>query len=124
MADVVHDRLLADVDWRPTYINSLTASTPGAIRTPIHFPSDQECLANISTTVGKSDLREVTYCRITNTLELTRGFVSENLVPSLSAEAHVVSEPFVPPLDGGGDFKDWGDAAVAAGGKVVEVSSH
>ena len=39
MADVIHDRLLNDVDWKPTYINSLTASTPACIRTPIHFPT-------------------------------------------------------------------------------------
>ena len=32
MADVIHDRLLAQIDWNPTRINSLTASTPAAIR--------------------------------------------------------------------------------------------
>ena len=44
MADVVHDRLLEQIDWTPTQINSLTASTPAAIRTPIHFSSDRLCL--------------------------------------------------------------------------------
>ena len=39
MADVVSDRLLAKIDWNPTRINSLTASTPAAIRTPVHFPT-------------------------------------------------------------------------------------
>lgn len=124
MADVVHDRLVADVDWRPTQINSLTASTPAAIRTPIHFPSDEECLTKISPTVGKTDLTQVTYCRIVNTLELTNLFVSETLVPSLHPEAHVVSEPFPPPYDRQGNFADWNEAAVAAGGKAVEMSSH
>ncbi|MBV9156622.1 MAG: hypothetical protein JO097_10195, partial [Acidobacteriaceae bacterium] len=28
LADVIHDRLLEEVDWKPTIINSLTASTP------------------------------------------------------------------------------------------------
>ncbi|MBV9083238.1 MAG: DUF2088 domain-containing protein, partial [Acidobacteriaceae bacterium] len=56
MADVVHDRLVNDIDWKPTYINSLTASTPAAIRTPIHFPSDREALSRIAPTVGKIDL--------------------------------------------------------------------
>ena len=46
MADVVHDRLLEQIDWTPTQINSLTASTPAAIRTPIHFSSDRLCLQN------------------------------------------------------------------------------
>jgi hypothetical protein len=124
MADVVHDRLLDDIDWRPTYINSLTASTPAAIRTPIHFSSDEECLDRISRTVGKADQATVTYCRIKNSLELTHGFVSENLVQDLNPEAHVVSDPFVVPFDRNRDFADWAEAAVAAGGKTVEVSSH
>lgn len=124
MADVVHDRLVADVDWRPTQINSLTASTPAAIRTPIHFPSDRECLTKISPTVGKNNLDEVTYCRIVNTLELIRLYVSENLVPSLYSEAHPISEPFRPPFTSKGDFGDWADAAVKAGGVAVEMSSH
>jgi hypothetical protein len=124
MADVVHDRLVADIDWRPTQLNSLTASTPAAIRTPIHFSSDRECLEKIAPTVGKLDLNTVTYCRVRNTLELLQGFVSESLAPTLFPAAHIVSEPFAPPLDSNGDFADWEEAAVAAGGKNVEVSAH
>ena len=54
MADVVHDRLLAKIDWDATLVNSLTANTPTAIRTPIHFPTDRECLERISTRGGPS----------------------------------------------------------------------
>ena len=107
MADVIHDRLLNDVDWKPTYINSLTASTPAAIRTPIHFPSDIEALTNIAPTVGKIDLSEVTYCRIRNTLELVHFAVSENLIPTLSSNVEVLCEPFEAPLDAAGDLKDF-----------------
>ena len=46
MADVIHDRLLKVIDWTPTQINSLTASTPAAIRTPAHFSTDAMCLEN------------------------------------------------------------------------------
>ena len=56
MADVVSDRLVNNVNWHPTHINSLTASSPQAARTPIHFPTDRECLERISPTVGKLDL--------------------------------------------------------------------
>ena len=41
MADVVTDRLVERINWEPTWINSLTANTPAAIRTPIHFPTDR-----------------------------------------------------------------------------------
>ncbi len=78
MADVVTDRLVDRIDWEPTWINSLTANTPAAIRTPIHFPTDRECLERIVPTVGKLDLDAVTYGWIRNTMELTRIAVSEN----------------------------------------------
>ncbi len=107
MADVIHDRLLNDVDWNPTYINSLTASTPACIRTPIHFSNDREALSRIAPTVGKTDLSTVTYCRIRNTLELVHLAVSENLVPALSPNIKLVSEPFDLPFNSAGDFGEF-----------------
>jgi hypothetical protein len=79
MADVIHDRLLEAIDWHPTRINSLTASTPAAIRTPIHYPTDRECLERMAPTVGRVDLSEVTYGWIRNSLELGFLKLSENL---------------------------------------------
>ncbi len=79
MADVIHPRLLEKIDWNPTAINSLTASTPSAIRIPVHFPTDRECLERIAPTVGKVDLSEVTYGWIKNSLELGFLKLSENL---------------------------------------------
>ena len=79
MADVVTDRLVNRIDWQPTLINSLTANTPAAIRTPIHFPTDRECLERVAPTVGRLSLDDVTYGWIRNTMELTRMAVSENV---------------------------------------------
>jgi hypothetical protein len=79
MADVIHDRLLSAIDWNPTRINSLTASTPACIRTPIHFSSDRECLDRIWPTVGKHRQEEVTIAWIANSLELRTLKLSENL---------------------------------------------
>jgi hypothetical protein len=79
MADVVHDRLLPKIDWNTTLVNSLTANTPTEIRTPIHFPSDRECLERISTVVGRLNPVEVTYGWIKNTMELGFLRLSENL---------------------------------------------
>lgn len=83
MADVIHDRLLQKIDWTPTRINSLTASTPAAIRTPLHFPSDRECLEKIVPTVGKFDSRDVTIGWVRNSLELTVLALTENLLPEI-----------------------------------------
>ena len=71
MADVVTERLVKRIDWEPTWINSLTANTPAAIRTPIHFPTDRECLERVAPTVGRLSMDEVTYGWIRNTMELT-----------------------------------------------------
>jgi hypothetical protein len=106
MADMVHDRLVNDVDWKPTYINSLTASTPACIRTPIHYPSDLEGLASLAATVGKLDLSTVTYCRIVNTLQLIDVTVSENLLPFLYRNASAASEPFELTFDADGNLPE------------------
>jgi hypothetical protein len=79
MADVVTERLVKRINWEPTWINSLTANTPAAIRTPIHFRTDRECLERIAPTVGRLALDEVTYGWIRNTMELTRLALSENV---------------------------------------------
>lgn len=107
LADAVHQSLLKQVDWKPTYINSLTASTPAAIRSPIHFSSDLEALTRLAPTVGKTNLEDVTFCRIRNTLELVHLAVSENLAPSLAGNVAATSEPFEPPLSAEGDLLDF-----------------
>ncbi len=107
LADVVHARMLNGINWNPTIINSLTASTPAAIRTPIHFDNDREVMTKLAPTVGKTDLSAVTYCRIRNTLELVHIAVSENLIPSLSSNVKIVSEPFDPPFDSADNFRDF-----------------
>ncbi|MCC6344241.1 MAG: hypothetical protein IT166_18710 [Bryobacterales bacterium] len=85
LADVTTDRLVNRIDWVPTRINSLTASTPAAIRTPVHFATDRECLERIWPTVGKFDSRDVTIGWIRNTLELSPLLLSENLIAEIRA---------------------------------------
>ncbi len=106
MADVVHDRLVNDVDWNPTYINSLTASTPACIRIPIHYPSDRQALLAIAPTVGKHNLSDVTYCRIVNTMELIQVDISENLLPTVNSNVKATSAPFELQFASSGDLAE------------------
>jgi len=108
MADIVHDRLLGKIDWVPTWINSLTASTPAAIRTPIHFPTDRECLERMMPTVGKFDPLEVTICRIRNTMQLTRALLSENLRSEIEANPslEILDGPFPFEFDADGQLTE------------------
>jgi len=98
MADVIHDRLLEGIDWTPTYINSFTASTPAAVRTPPHFASDRECLARLMPTVGKLDPQTVTIAWIKNTMELGLLRMSENLRGEIESNSNLEiieeAEPF------------------------------
>lgn len=108
MADVISDRLLNKIDWKPTRINSLTASTPAAIRTPVHFPTDRECIEVMMPTVGKLDLAEVTFCRIRNTMEVNRALVSENLLGEIKANpiCEVLEGPLPFEFDGAGNLTE------------------
>jgi hypothetical protein len=89
MADVVNDRLLAAIDWNPTRINSLTASTPAAIRTPVHFPTDRECLEKFWPTTGVLDQQKITIGWIANSLELGVMRLTENLRAQIEANPNL-----------------------------------
>jgi hypothetical protein len=117
---VIHSRLLGQVDWNPTRINSLTASTPSAIKTPISFSTDRECLERIAPTVGKLDLRDVTIGWIRNTLEINTLALSENLLDQI--KGNPLLEPMGSaqefPFDAEGNLPECGDfvgAGEAAG---------
>ena len=86
------ERLVNRINWEPTWINSLTANTPAAIRTPIHFPTDRECLERIMPTVGRLDLSELTFGWIRNTMELTRIALSENTRAGVEANPNLEIE--------------------------------
>ena len=83
LADIISDRLLQKIDWKPTWINALTASTPTACRIPIHYPTDRECLEAILPTVGKTDKSKITVGWLRNSLELNLIELSENLLPQI-----------------------------------------
>lgn len=106
MADIVHDRLVDQVDWIPTQINSLTASTPAAIRTPLHFPSDRLCLEKIVPTVGKLNSEEVTIGWIRNSLDINILGMTENLLRQIEANSalEVIGEAQAWPFDESGNL--------------------
>lgn len=106
MADVINSRILPQIDWEPTRINSLTASSPAAIRTPVSFDTDRECLEKFLPTVGKHDLTRVTIGRIRNTLSLVDLELSENLRAEIGANPNltIVEGPYDFPVDASGNM--------------------
>jgi len=79
LADVIHDRVLERIDVNAGRINAKTSGSLAAVRTPLHFPSDLECLELLSATVGKFESGDVTMGWIRNTLDLGMVALSENL---------------------------------------------
>ena len=115
MADVIHDRLLDVIDWMPTQINSLTASTPAAIRTPLHFPTDRQCIEKFWPTVGKFRQEDVTFAWIANSMELATLRLSENLRAEIEANPmlQIVGEPEPFAFDESGDLQNLLEPAMA-----------
>jgi hypothetical protein len=95
-ADVVTDRLVRAIDAHATWINALTASNPSGAHTPIHFPTDRECLEHILPTAGRVDLQEVTIGWVRNTLELARLGLSENLRNQIERNPLLTIEDAIP----------------------------
>jgi len=95
LADVITDRLFEKVDFEATWVNSLTASSPPAAFTPMHFPNDRTCLEKIVPTCGKLDLSEVTIGWIRNSMDIGELAISENLVSRVNdnPEVEIISEP-------------------------------
>lgn len=85
LADVIHDRVLERIDVNAGRINARTSGSLAAVRTPLHFPSDRECLDLLMATVGRFDPADVTIGWIRNTLELGKLALSENLAGEIES---------------------------------------
>jgi hypothetical protein len=110
LADVIHDRVLTRIDVNAGRINATTSGSLAAVRTPLHFPSDRECLDLLSVTVGKFDSADVTMGWIRNTLDLGVMALSENLAGEIGKNPmlEIAGPPFELAFDGTGDLREAG----------------
>jgi nucleotide-binding universal stress UspA family protein len=93
LADVVRTRLVAGIDPKSTYTNALSAMTPAMVRTPMHFPSDAECLQAAMRLCGAA-LETARVVRVRNTLALDRLLVSPALAEEVADRDDLqVAEP-------------------------------
>ncbi len=102
LADIVHDRLVKNVDFQATWVNALTSSVTSPGFTPLHFATDRECLERVLPTCGKLDPGTCSIIWIRNTLDLSYLLASENLLEELAAndaisvEGEAAALPFDP----------------------------
>lgn len=87
LADLTTARLAAKVDFRATYINTLTAGLVGLCKggLPITLPTARDAIATAVRVCGRAELADVRLARIASTLRLEELLVSPALLPEVAA---------------------------------------
>lgn len=116
LSDVISDRLFNKVDFEPTWINSLTASSLTASYVPLHFADDRTCIEKIAPTCGKLDLSEVTIAWVRNTMDINELMISENLLDEVlrNPEVEILGEAREIEYDADGNLAVVGEAEAIA----------
>ena len=106
MADATTARLVAAMDSKSTYINSLTSLTPQCAKIPVYFETDREAIARLLETLATADTTRAKVVRITDTLSLSHVEVSEVYLPELAgrSELNALSAPAEMTFDSTGDL--------------------
>ena len=84
LADFTTRRLADKIDWEPTYVNALTACSPGGPKLPAVLDTAREAVAVALSCLGLDRVEDARVVRIRNTLQLTEVEVSEAFLPELA----------------------------------------
>jgi hypothetical protein len=105
LADFVHDRLRAAVDWEATSANVIASLIPANARVPLHFPTDRQALAVALQTSGRQEPREARVLWIKNTLSCQTVLASEAYLQEARArhDLRIEGEPDRLALDSQGN---------------------
>jgi hypothetical protein len=83
LADFTTRRLADKIDWEPTYVNALTACSPGGPKLPAVLDTTQEAIAVALSCLGLDRIEDARVVRVRNTLRLTEVEVSEAFLPEV-----------------------------------------
>jgi hypothetical protein len=83
LADFTTRRLADKIDWEPTYVNALTACSPGSPKLPPVLDTARDAIAVALSCLGLDRPEDARVVRIQNTLRLTEVEVSEALLADL-----------------------------------------
>jgi hypothetical protein len=84
LADFTTRRLADRIDWEPTYVNALTACSPGGPKLPAVLDTTQEAIAVALSCLGLDRIEDARVVRIQNTLRLAEVEVSAALGAALA----------------------------------------
>lgn len=104
-AEVVSQRLVSQMDKNKTFTNALSAMTPAAVRTPMHFATDAECLSAALRLAG-ADAETARVVRVRNTLALDRFVTTASYAAQIRErdDLRIIEELSEWPLTPEGDF--------------------
>ena len=97
LADFTTRRLADKIDWEPTYVNALTACSPGGPKLPAVLDSAREAIAVALSCLGFERAEAARVVRIQNTLRLTEVEVSEAFGAELAGRSDLT--PLGEPAD-------------------------
>jgi hypothetical protein len=83
LADFTTRRLADKIDWEPTYVNALTACSPGGPKLPTVLDSARDAVAVALSCLGLERVEDARVVRIQNTLRLAEVDVSEACLAEL-----------------------------------------
>src|SRR4051812_3673769 len=106
LADFVHDRLLAAMDWGATSVNVITSLMPANARVPLHFATDREAIEAALQTCGCRKIEEAKVLWIKNTLSCEIILASEAYLQAAGARSNlrIESKPIPLAFDSKGDL--------------------
>ncbi len=106
LADFTTRRLADKIDWTPTYINALTACSPGGPKLPPVLDHARDAVAVALSCLGLDRPEAARVVRIQNTLRLTEVEVSEAFLPELARrpDLTVLGDPAPFAFDAEGAF--------------------
>ncbi len=94
LADLVTQRLVNKIDFKPTYINAITSTNVEAARIPVTFDNDREAMETAFSTCGADDEASCRMIWIRNTLKLDQFIASEALLDEIHQKQNLkVLEP-------------------------------
>jgi hypothetical protein len=91
LADFTTRRLCEKIDWEPTYVNALTACSPGGPKLPAVLDSAREAVAVALSCLGLDRIEDARVVRIRNTLQLAEVAVSEALLPEVARRSDLAA---------------------------------
>jgi hypothetical protein len=103
LADFTTRRLADKIDWEATYINTLTACSPGGPKLPTVLDTAQDAIAVALACLGLERPEAARVVRIRNTLRLAEVEVSEAFLPELAGRPELTPLGSPAPLAFGPD---------------------